>query len=121
VNGDEYELQQAFVNLLLNAFESMAQGGTLTVCTELLSGNPDPTARGAGLGIIIQDTGTGILPEHMVHLFEPFFTTKPSGTGLGLAVTKRIFEEHHGSIEAESKPGEGTTFRMNLPLLPASD
>jgi len=119
VNGDPHELQQAFINLLLNAFEAMGQGGTLTISTELLSDASDSASPCARLRVLIQDTGTGILAQHMEHLFEPFFTTKPSGTGLGLAVTQRIIQEHHGSIVAESKPGSGTTFRITLPLLSA--
>lgn len=114
VQGDEYELQQGFVNLLLNASESMTVDGTLTVSTELLPAGPDGAAQ---LSITIKDTGIGILPENMARLFEPFFTTKPTGTGLGLAVTRRIVQEHHGHIAADSKPGEGTTFRITLPLL----
>lgn len=111
--GDEYELQQAFVNLLLNALEAMPQTGKLTVNTEtLLGGTGEPSA----VRVLIQDTGTGILPEHMEHLFEPFFTTKDSGTGLGLATTRRIVQEHGGSISVESRPEHGTTFAIILPL-----
>jgi signal transduction histidine kinase len=63
----------------------------------------------------ISDTGTGITPENMSRLFEPFFTTKQNGTGLGLAVTQRIIEEHEGSIRVESRSGQGTTFTVLLP------
>jgi signal transduction histidine kinase len=121
VNGDENELQQAFVNLLLNAFESMGQGGTLAVRSQLVSAGAGAATRPEQVCVIIQDSGPGILPEHMPHLFEPFFTTKPSGTGLGLAVTRRIVQEHQGHIAAESKPCEGTTFRITLPLLVSAD
>jgi signal transduction histidine kinase len=120
VEGDEYELQQAFVNLLLNAFEAMGPGGALTVTTALVSPRSATAAALPLLSIVIQDTGTGIRSEHLPHLFEPFFTTKPTGTGLGLAVTKRIVQEHHGNIIAESKPGQGTTFRITLPSLNAT-
>ena len=121
VNGDEYELQQAFVNLLLNAFEAMGPGGALMISTELVAASPESGSRPAHLRVVMRDTGTGIRPEHMARLFEPFFTTKPSGTGLGLAVTKRIVQEHKGNIIAESKPGQGTMFRITLPLLGAAN
>jgi signal transduction histidine kinase len=112
VNGDEYELQQAFVNLLLNAFEAMGPEGTLSISTELVTPKDSATPQ---VCVTIKDTGAGILPEHMRHLFEPFFTTKASGTGLGLAVTQRICQEHHGNILVESQPGTGTTFHVMLP------
>jgi two-component system, NtrC family, nitrogen regulation sensor histidine kinase GlnL len=113
LEADEYELEQAFVNLLLNALEAMGGGGRLTVSTRL-------TPAGAGgspqLAVDIQDTGTGIAAENMRRLFEPFFTTKPSGTGLGLAVTRRIVQDHGGTIAVESQCGQGTTFQIVLPL-----
>ena len=112
--GDEYELQQAFVNLLLNALEAMPHNGKVTIGTENLSDGPG----GHGcVRVVFRDTGTGILPEHMNHLFEPFFTTKDYGTGLGLATTRRIIQDHGGSISVESRPGQGTTFAILLPLL----
>jgi two-component system sensor histidine kinase HydH len=115
VQGDEYELQQAFINLLLNAFEAMGTEGTLSISTENLDEGPDSAVKQA-IRVLISDTGIGIRPENMRHLFEPFFTTKPSGTGLGLAVTQRIVQEHHGSITAESQTGKGTTFCLLLPV-----
>ncbi len=118
--GDEYELEQAFVNLLLNALEAMGESGKLTISTGTIeTGNPAPSvSKAAGpprLRINIQDTGPGIPPQNLEHLFEPFFTTKPSGTGLGLAVTYRVVQEHGGTIQAESRQGEGTTFSITLP------
>jgi len=112
--GDEYELQQAFANLLLNALEAMSEQGKLTVVVENVSEGPE---NGRRLRVTIQDSGAGILPEHMEHLFEPFFTTKASGTGLGLAITRRIIQEHGGSISVQSRPGQGTTFTVLLPLV----
>jgi signal transduction histidine kinase len=114
IQGDEYELQQAFVNLLLNASEAMSEEGTLTVGTETVEAEPEGQRR---LQVVIEDTGGGIPPEQMSHLFEPFFTTKASGTGLGLAITQRIIEEHGGSISVASRSGQGTTFTVVLPLL----
>lgn len=113
--GDEYELQQAFVNLFLNALEAMSAEGKLTVATETITEAAGSSRR---LRVLIRDTGAGILPEHMSHLFEPFFTTKDSGTGLGLATTRRIVQEHEGAISVESRPGQGTTFAILLPLVP---
>jgi nitrogen-specific signal transduction histidine kinase len=118
IQGDNYELQQAFVNLSLNALEAMAPGGRLTASTEIRSVEGGPPR----LEVRIQDTGCGISPDHMDHLFEPFFTTKSAGTGLGLPVTQRIIQEHGGSISVQSRPGQGTTFLVVLPLaVPVSE
>ena len=122
VNGDDLQLQQAFVNLFLNALEALGPGGTLTVATEVISPDAGPARAGdsaapARLRITIQDNGAGIPPENMDRLFEPFFATKPNGTGLGLCITRRIIQEHRGELEVQSQPGEGTTFRIILPVL----
>jgi len=116
VDGDEHELQQAFVNLLLNAVEAVGPNGKITVTTDLARSAAEPPARSPGqLQVTIHDTGVGIAPENMNRLFEPFFTTKPNGTGLGLAITRRILHQHRGEISAKSRPGEGTTFTILLP------
>jgi signal transduction histidine kinase len=122
VQGDDYQLQQAFVNLFLNALEAMGPNGTLSVTTGICSPQARSARRGVSvdrphLRVAIKDTGAGIPPENMARLFEPFFTTKPQGTGLGLAITRRIILEHRGDISVESRPGQGTTFQI---LLPAS-
>jgi len=119
INGNEGYLEQAFLNLLLNATEAMAGDGTLTVETDYNAGAagaslPEGTAR--PIRIVIRDTGAGIASEHLARLFEPFFTTKPNGTGLGLAITRRILHEHRGLITAESQPGKGTSFQILLPV-----
>jgi signal transduction histidine kinase len=106
VQGDESRLQQAFMNLQLNAVEAMGHGGELTVTTENFDGN---------VRISIHDTGGGIAPENFAHIFETFFTTKKQGTGLGLAITRRVIEEHHGEIEVQSELGRGCTFIITLP------
>ncbi len=122
VHGDDYQLQQAFVNLLLNALEAMGPNGTLSVGTETVGGGArrdrgrEP-AELAQLRVTIRDTGIGISPENMRHLFEPFFTTKQNGTGLGLPITRRIIQEHRGAITVDSQPGQGTTFQILLPAL----
>lgn len=108
VQGDESQLEQAFVNLLLNAIEAMGPRGHLTVGTE-----KDVRNR---LLITFQDTGTGIAPENMDRLFAPFFSTKSGGTGLGLSITQGIIQQHGGAIKATSKLAEGAEFLVDLPL-----
>ena len=111
VQGDDAQLQQVFLNVLLNALEAMGTNGVLTVSTEIA-----PDEHGARIfKIQIQDTGVGIPPENLKRLFEPFFTTKKHGTGLGLAISKRIAHEHQGTIEVVSASGQGSTFTILLP------
>ena len=119
VRGDAGQLEQAILNLLLNALDAMGVHGRLAVHTENLPAEAR-NSRPAMLRISISDTGTGIAPEHREHLFEPFFTTKTGGTGLGLAITRRIIDEHHGVISVESQTGLGTTFSVLLPIAEAS-
>jgi signal transduction histidine kinase len=100
-------LRQALVNLVVNAVQAMGAGGTLTVRAR---------AEGDGAVLEIEDTGPGI-PEDVRHrIFEPFFTTKAAGTGLGLAVVKRIVDDHHGTIETRRGAAGGTVFAIRLPL-----
>jgi len=122
LSGDDYQLQQAFVNLFLNALEAMGPNGTLSVATDLLPPSPTPgmptdVSNQAHLRLTIKDNGIGITTQNMERLFEPFFTTKPNGTGLGLLITRRIVQEHHGAISVQSEPDKGTSFQI---LLPAS-
>lgn len=112
IRGDDYQLEQAFVNLFFNALEAMGPNGTLSVATELTK--PHHSAA-SFLRVTVADNGIGIPPENMRRLFEPFFTTKQNGTGLGLAIAQRIVREHHGDITAASEPGKGTTFQVLLP------
>ena len=116
VRGDDAQLQQALMNLLLNALEAMGTNGVLTVNTETVKGERSERQ----LRINIQDTGVGIAPENLEHLFEPFFTTKKNGTGLGLAISQRIALEHHGSIRVQSEPGKGSRFSLSLPAFTAA-
>ena len=109
INADGDQFSQALINFILNAIESMKQGGTLTVTS---SRSP-----AAGIQITIQDTGEGISAENLPHIFDPFFTTKDQGTGLGLSVAHGIILEHGGSIDVTSEPGRGTTFTITLPPL----
>jgi signal transduction histidine kinase len=108
VRGDDAQLQQVFMNLLLNAIEAMGTNGVLTVSTEITGSKQ--------LQIRIQDTGAGITRENLARLFEPFFTTKENGTGLGLVISKRIAVEHHGALEARNEINQGSTFTLTLPV-----
>lgn len=100
------------MNMMVNAAEAMSEkGGTLTITTGI---NPD----GSSIVIFFKDTGSGIPPAIQSKIFDPFFTTKDvgKGTGLGLSTSYGIIQSHHGSIEVESAPGKGATFKIILPL-----
>jgi len=120
VQGNNHQLEQVFVNLFLNAVEATGANGSLTVQTEFISAAPPEIAAPQQVGqphvrVIVADTGTGIAPETLAQMFEPFFTTKNHGTGLGLPITQRIVQEHHGLITVESQLNKGTTFSVILP------
>lgn len=117
VHGDDHQLEQVFVNLLLNAVEASDPNGSLTVATELVTAAA-PRSGQPHVRITVTDTGMGVTPENLDRMFEPFFTTKHHGTGLGLPITRRIVHEHHGHITVHSEPNIGTTFSI---LLPAGD
>jgi len=104
---DAEKLQQALLNLVKNALEAMPDGGQLgiRVCHEP-----------GWAQISVSDSGPGIGADDQQLLFEPFFTRKGAGTGLGLSITKRIIEEHGGSLEVTSSPGLGACFTVRLPL-----
>ncbi len=114
INGNPGKLQQVFLNLLLNAKDAMPSGGKLRVST-LVNGHVEA---------IVNDSGSGIAPEHLKRIYDPFFTTKTipkpdgkRGTGLGLSVSYGIIQEHAGKIHVESAVGSGTTFHLEFPLL----
>jgi hypothetical protein len=112
VRGMEYKLQQVFLNLFLNARDALPRGGWVSVSTRADNGSAV---------IEVADTGVGIPSEHLARIYDPFFTTKGEGrgTGLGLSVTYGIVQEHGGTLTCESDPGQGTRFRLTLPLLDA--
>lgn len=112
---DEDELRQVLVNLMENACQAMTSGGTLTVGTKTHI-STGALGQGEMVEIMIGDTGCGIPQEHLSKIFAPFFTTKSRGTGLGLAVVKKIIERHQGQIDVQSKVGEGTQFFIRLPI-----
>ena len=108
---DEHQIQQVLVNLFTNAAQAMSTGGLLYIATR-------PGRDGASVEVTVKDTGKGIPPEYLPHIFDPFFSTKgEGGTGLGLSVSYGIVKNHKGDIRVESKPGVGTTFTVELPLL----
>jgi signal transduction histidine kinase len=112
VLADHFQLEQLFLNLVLNALQAMPGGGVLTLHTR---------QRGASVIAEVRDTGVGIPPEIRERIFDPFFSTRPvgQGTGLGLAVSDSIVVAHGGRIEVESRPGAGTVFRVTLAAAPA--
>jgi two-component system, sporulation sensor kinase E len=108
VEGDQDQLYQVSLNLILNAVDAMADGGRLTIRL---------FRSGDQLMIAFRDTGPGVPAGLQERVFNPFFTTKPNGTGLGLAKAYTILESHHGRIECSSPPGGGATFMLVLPLI----
>jgi two-component system, NtrC family, sensor kinase len=114
--GDYGQIQQCLLNLIFNAIDAMPQGGNL-----LIKGGEDQ--RADFIQLEVTDTGQGIDSEILQHIFEPFFTTKTDGkgVGLGLAMVYGIVHEHQGSIEVDSLPGQGTTFRLKLPKNPIKE
>jgi two-component system sensor histidine kinase HydH len=147
---DPVQTKQAVLNLVSNALEAMGSGGTLTVTTQDVRGGqgrladalplraapvtagdepaaPSEAEQGTGRAadgewvvLSIADTGGGIPEEIVGEIFNPFFTTKDTGTGLGLALVRRVARAHGGHVEVENRPGEGVTFRLWFPLPPAS-
>jgi signal transduction histidine kinase len=110
VNGSSLLLEQVVLSLLSNALEAMpVGGGTIDVSTGV-----EPDSRSAF--VEVRDSGGGIAAEVLARVFEPFFTTKAQGTGLGLAVAKKFAEAHEGAIKVSSRPGEGASFRVVLPI-----
>ena len=115
IHGNSGKLQQVFLNLFLNAKDAMQGGGELRVSTEC--------EKNETVVVTISDSGSGITPAHLQRIYDPFFTTKTAvkegerrGTGLGLAVSYGIVQEHAGKIHVESQPGVGTTFSLEFPL-----
>jgi two-component system, NtrC family, nitrogen regulation sensor histidine kinase NtrY len=105
VKADPEQMGGVLRNLVLNAIDAMAQGGTVTVRT---------LATGTGVRIEVADTGQGLTPEECARLFTPYYTTKTHGTGLGLAIVQSVVSDHNGRISVASEPGKGATFRIDL-------
>jgi signal transduction histidine kinase len=121
---DADQMQQVFLNLMINAVQAMPDGGTLKIITstsdkekedhveimELIPGEKAVVMK-------FEDTGKGVGGEYLDSIFEPFFTKKSKGTGLGLAISRRIVQEHGGEITVESEAGKGSTFTIYLPVI----
>jgi len=106
IQTDGRQMEQVFLNLILNAIQVMDRKGKVTIATR---------TQGRQVVVTVSDTGPGIPPDKIAHIFEPFFTTRAQGTGLGLAIVKKIVEAHGGRIEAASTPGSGARFTATLP------
>jgi two-component system, cell cycle sensor histidine kinase and response regulator CckA len=120
IEGDAAEIEQALVNLILNAVDAMPNGGELTLSTELERPAPGQSGdrRGWFARVTVADTGVGIPDDVLPRIFEPFFTTKAEkrGTGLGLPTVYGIVQRHQGEIKVHSVPGQGTRFTIYLPV-----
>jgi len=110
IRGNLHNLEQVFLNLLLNAIQAMPDGGKITIAAR--------TTRDGYVAIDVSDTGVGIKPEALEKIFDPFYTTKPAGrgTGLGLSIVYGIIKKHGGYVEVKSEVGIGTTFMVYLPI-----
>ncbi len=115
VHGDFQQLQQVFLNLLLNSIEFMDPEREKKIF--ITAWEKKNTHKKRVLEVSLTDTGTGIDDEHINKIFDPFFTTTAKGTGLGLSITYRIVQRHGGTITVNSKTGQGTTFIINLPTI----
>jgi signal transduction histidine kinase len=107
LSGNSKKLRQAFINIITNACQSMNENGILKITI-----NPN----GKNVDIITRDTGSGMAREDIEKIFDPFYTTKPLGMGLGLAISKKIIEDHEGTITVESAVARGSTFTVSLPV-----
>lgn len=114
VMADKSELEQVFMNMLMNAVQAMQERGTITITT-------GHSTRDNSVEVLISDTGCGVPPDKIDQVFDPFFTTKESGqgTGLGLSIAYGIITSHRGSISVESEVGKGSTFKIRLPIASA--
>jgi len=138
VKGNENQLQQVFMNIILNAYHAMPHGGELIIASgipvtpapALPDSAPPPAANPhaacddrPGVEVRFSDTGCGIPPENLSRIFDPFFTTMPVGvgTGLGLSIAYSIVRQHGGTIGVESEVGKGSIFTVQLPAAPAGD
>ena len=107
IPSDEGQLSQVFLNVIINAFQAMPDGGLLVVTTR---------KDGDWAEVAVKDSGPGIAEAVLPHVFDPYFTTRPSGVGLGLAIAHRIVQGHQGSLDVETHVGSGTTMIIRLPL-----
>lgn len=119
LQADRVQIKTCLMNVALNAIQAMPHGGSLRVSTTFLpeAGAPhEPHSLGGLIEVVVSDTGPGIEEEALTKIFDPYFTTKKLGIGLGLAITKKIVEEHGGQIHVKSRPHEGTMVTISLPV-----
>ncbi len=126
IEGDESQLQQVFLNIILNSIDAMPEGGSLSIGMRSVDQSDPVTIKalpslktnknrnGSEVWVSFADTGVGIEPGLLDKIFNPFHTSKSKGTGLGLSISQRIMEEHGGTIDAESTPGEGSVFTIRF-------
>jgi PAS domain S-box-containing protein len=112
VLGDETQISQVLVNVVVNSFQAMPHGGICRIAAVQRQSDGKPW-----IELTVTDTGSGIEKAHLTRLFEPFYTTKSGGTGLGLAIAYRIMQDHGGSIRVSSEPGHGTTVVLRFPAV----
>jgi signal transduction histidine kinase len=112
---DREQMKQVFMNLILNAIQAMKEGGAIAISTRAVTRN-EAQPSGEFVQIEIKDTGVGIPEENLQHIFDPFFTSKDEGSGLGLAVSHQIVQEHGGFVTVESTIGKGTSFFVHVPV-----
>ena len=112
---DREQMKQVFMNLILNAIQAMQEGGSISISTRAVSRNSAEPS-GEFVQVEVRDTGIGIPEENVQHIFDPFFTSKDEGSGLGLAVSHQIVQEHGGFVTVESTVGKGTAFFVHVPV-----
>jgi signal transduction histidine kinase len=108
---DDKRIQQAILNVLLNAIQALSKGGTIEIC---LDDNPKYAV------LVVEDNGGGIPKKNLKEVTKPFFSTKKHGSGLGMSIVNTIVQEHGGKLEIESTLGSGTRVLVSIPLAPAS-
>ncbi len=112
---DREQMKQVFMNLILNAIQAMQEGGSISIATRAVSrSGTEPS--GEFVQVEVRDTGIGIPEANVQHIFDPFFTSKDEGSGLGLAVSHQIVQEHGGFVTVESTVGKGTAFFVHVPV-----
>jgi signal transduction histidine kinase/ActR/RegA family two-component response regulator len=127
IRADRHQLEQVLMNLVVNACDALPLAGRVTISTSNVALDPAGAARHAGARpgdyavLTVRDTGHGMDAETQAHVFEPFFTTKEQGTGLGLSTVYGVVQQSGGFISIESKPGQGTTFRIHFPKVEAGE
>lgn len=112
---DREQMKQVFMNLILNAIQAMKESGTITISARAVT-RIGALPEGEFVQVEVQDTGIGIPDENLQHIFDPFFTSKDEGSGLGLAVSHQIVQEHGGFVTVESTIGKGTSFFVHVPV-----